>query len=195
MTATTLTRDQLRKVAADRRDGASWKTIGLTLGVSEKTAKSLFDRATIEHGVYDIPAVAQATPATLMAAIAEALTGQPAPVVDEPEDLAETIGQKVREDNAAGAKAADEHLQDEHGPILTAGDAETAQAEHDAECATPPAGDQPAPAADQPAADDEHVTHCIKCGFDFKRPQKRRTCKSEAACQKRQEARAAADAA
>src|SRR5579859_7997114 len=52
--------------------------------------------------------------------------------------------------------------------------------------------DQPA-AAGEPASPvkGEQVTECDDCGFQFSRPQARRTCQSAAACQKRQAARQA----
>lgn len=47
--------------------------------------------------------------------------------------------------------------------------------------------------AESPAK--ELATECEKCGFEFSKPQARKTCRSESACKKRQEARAAAAAA
>jgi hypothetical protein len=35
----------------------------------------------------------------------------------------------------------------------------------------------------------ERVDHCVKCGYDFGRPQARQTCKSATACERRQQAR------
>jgi len=38
---------------------------------------------------------------------------------------------------------------------------------------------------------DQKVTECAECGYEFRRPQNRRTCRNEAACKRRQAADAA----
>jgi hypothetical protein len=52
------------------------------------------------------------------------------------------------------------------------------------------AAPEPAGTAAQEAGDGT-VTECDECGYDFGRPQRRRTCKSQAACERRQAAAAA----
>lgn len=47
---------------------------------------------------------------------------------------------------------------------------------------------QPSPGADEK----ERVAECVNCGFKFTRPQVRKTCQSEKACKRRQEAKAGA---
>jgi hypothetical protein len=75
------------------------------------------------------------------------------------------------ENKAAPAAEAGDHGDHDHG-----GDAPAAEA-----------GDE------KPAKD--YATECVDCGFKFSRPQARKTCQSAKACQKRQDARAAAAAA
>lgn len=47
------------------------------------------------------------------------------------------------------------------------------------------------PARREPRKPAERAACCTRCGFTFTRPQTRQTCQSEAACAKRQAARAA----
>jgi hypothetical protein len=56
-------------------------------------------------------------------------------------------------------------------------------------------GDAPAAEAGDEKPAKDYATECVDCGFKFSRPQARKTCQSAKACQKRQDARAAAAAA
>jgi hypothetical protein len=72
-------------------------------------------------------------------------------------------------------------------PAAEAGDHDHGDRDHEGDAPAAEAGDE------KPAKD--YVTECVDCGFKFSRPQARRTCQSAKACQKRQDARAAAAAA
>jgi len=73
------------------------------------------------------------------------------------------------------------------GGLYAPADDETAGAE-----VTGRVDDEPAVEADGHEHDGK-VTECQECGFEFSRPQNRRTCKAPAACKRRQAARAAAE--
>lgn len=87
---------------------------------------------------------------------------------------------------AAHVEASDQDVPDGGSQERIAELAEHAHDDHASEAEA----EAPAPAE----SESEKVRYCVKCGFDFKRPQKRQTCQSDKACQRRQAEKTAAAA-